>query len=117
MVSEEAFRRFSAGFVQDGQSRYGCGAGVSEEDERTILRHSGGKAGFGAYLVVDALAGLGVACPVNGPASGSSLARYALEVAQEILSRAPRLSCGPPPGPVPRSPGGTREGRGETPRG
>jgi CubicO group peptidase (beta-lactamase class C family) len=89
VVSEEAFRRFSTGFVQDGQARYGYGVWVSEEDGRTILHHSGGMVGFGAYLVVDTVAGLGVVSLVNGPASGSGVARYALKVAQALRSGAP----------------------------
>ncbi len=101
VVSEEAFQRFSTGYVQDGPSRYGYGVWVSEEDGRTILRHSGGMVGFGAYLVVDTAAGLGSVSLVNGPSSGSIVARYALRVAQSLRSGSPLPD--PPVAPVSRS--------------
>lgn len=105
VVSEEGFQRFSTGFVQDGPAGYGYGVWVGEEDGRTLLRHSGGMVGFGAYIVVDTAAGLGAVSLVNGPSSGSRVARYALAVAQSLQSGAavpdpPAPSAPPATGPV-----------------
>ena len=102
VVSEDAFRRFSTGFVQDGPGRYGYGVWVGEEDGTTILRHSGGMVGFGAYIVVDTAAALGAVSLVNGPSSGSRVARYALKVAQSLRSGA-RV----PDPPAPQAPPST----------
>jgi hypothetical protein len=84
VVSEEAFQRFSTGWVQDGDSRYGYGMGVEEEDGRTVLLHSGGMVGFVAYLVADTAAGLAAVSLVNGPSLGYGVVRYALAVARGI---------------------------------
>jgi D-alanyl-D-alanine carboxypeptidase len=103
VVTEDAFRRFSTGYVQDGTARYGYGIRVQEEDGRTLLAHSGGMVGFGAYLVADTAAGIGVVTLVNGPSSGSRVARYALAVALALRAGAEI------PDP-PDRPGGSRAG-------
>jgi len=103
VVSEEAFQRFSTGYVQDGSAQYGYGIWIQEEGGRTILRHSGGMVGFGAYLVADTAAGLAAVAMVNGPSSGAAVARYALAVARAIQEPAtipgvPQPSAPPDPG-------------------
>lgn len=99
VISEEAFQRFSTGYVQDGSSRYGYGMWIDEEDGRTILRHSGGMVGFGAYLVADTAAGMAAVSMANGQATGGDVARYALKVA-----RAMREGRAVPDAPLPPAP-------------
>jgi CubicO group peptidase (beta-lactamase class C family) len=84
VVSEDAFERFSTGYVQDGLARYGYGMWVDESAGRTVLRHSGGMVGFSAFLMADTVAGLGSVSLGNGPFSGSIVARYALAVGRAI---------------------------------
>jgi len=84
VVSEETFRRFSTGYVENGSSDYGYGINVAERDGRVLLQHSGGMVGFGAYLMVDTAASLGAVGMVNGPSSGSQVARFGLDVARAI---------------------------------
>ncbi len=81
-VSEEAYQRFSTGWVEDGGSRYGYGIGVREEEGRTLLIHSGGMVGFAAHMVVDTAAGVAAVSLVNGPSMGYRVAWYAMEVAR-----------------------------------
>jgi hypothetical protein len=103
VVSEEAFQRFSEGYVQDGSSRYGYGMWVQEEEGRTILRHSGGMVGFGAYLVADTAAGLAAVSMANGQSTGGGVARYALAAARAMqeevaIPGTPQRSAPPEPG-------------------
>lgn len=99
VVSEEAFRLFSTGFVQDGLARYGYGMRIQEEDGRTILRHTGGMVGFGAYLEADTAAGLAVVSMANGQSTGGRVAHYALSVARALLEGADVPEMPQPPSP------------------
>jgi CubicO group peptidase (beta-lactamase class C family) len=105
VVSEAAFERFSTGYVQDGSARYGYGMWVSETGGRTVLMHSGGMVGFGAFLIADTTADLGAVSLVNGPTDGSSVARYALAVARALrdggeIPEPPDPSMSPVAGPI-----------------
>ena len=105
VVTEAAFRRFSTGYVEDGSARYGYGIRIRELDGSTVLMHSGGMVGFGAFLVADTAARLGAVSLVNGPSSGSRVALYALAVARALregseIPAPPELAPPPTAGPL-----------------
>jgi len=105
VVSPQAFETFSTGYVEDGSSQYGYGIGIRKKEGRTLLSHSGGMVGFGAFLVADTSAGLGAVTLVNGPSSGARVAEYALAVATALedgseLPLPPREGGPPPSGPL-----------------
>ncbi len=67
LLGGEAFGLMAAPAIEadDGWS-YGCGLEVRERDGRTEIRHGGSMPGFGATMLGDLDAGLGVTVAVNG---------------------------------------------------
>jgi hypothetical protein len=87
LVSAKAFELFSTAHisVREG-SGYGYGIRVSKKAECSILEHSGGMVGFGAYLQADRTNRLGAVVLANGPADKRRVAEYGLAVARATMA-------------------------------
>jgi len=107
LVSEEGFKLFINPAINSpyrGEpASYGYGLWVSEIEEHTRLRHTGGMVAFSSSIDVDVTSGVGAFASVNANLRGYrpvSVTRYAIELFNASLAGRP-LPEAPPPPPSP----------------
>ncbi len=88
---------------RDEDANYAYGLWVSENDGRTLLRHTGGMVAFSSAMYADTTAGLAAFASVNASLSGSyrpvAVTRYALELLRAADSKQDLPPLPPPPPP------------------
>ena len=98
LLSGDSFRLLTERHVEDPSEKdwYGYGLGVYDEDDRTLIGHSGGMVGFSSFLMVDPEAGLGVVVLMNGNEERGDLVRYVLEAGRAV-AEGEAVPAPPPP--------------------
>jgi len=108
LISEETFNLFIKPAIKSPfrgeDASYGYGLWVSDIDEHTRLRHTGGMVAFSSSIDVDVTSGIGAFASVNANLRGYrpvAVTKFAVELMNAALSGKPLPNApAPPPSPA-----------------